>query len=260
MTKKYLIDYGIRNKKVLIVGGTRDLGKEISLQLLKSGCKVSIIGRNKNLLNKTINYFKKLKLKNLVGYAADVSSEKETNQLIEKFRKEKINFDIIVYNAGSSAVVKNSLASREDFKKVWNLNLGAAVAFNQFAAPYMKRKKWGRIVHVSSVSAINFSGYTAYVAAKSAVHGYVKSVSRHLAKENIIISAVCPGPMKLKGRYLSNIEKKNKKEWKDYVKNHLPIGRLATQAEVVNTILFLCSRLASYCSGSIFTTDGSYHY
>jgi len=260
MIKNFLIDYEIRNKRALIVGGTKDLGKEISLQLLKSGCKIFIIGRDKVVLKNTLNYFSKLKLNKPKGFIADISSESETNKLIEKFKKEKINFDIIVYNAGSSTVVKDSLASREDFKKVWNLNLGAAVALNQFAVPYMKKKKWGRIVHVSSTSAINFSGYTAYVAAKSAVHGYVKSVSRHLAKENIIISAVCPGPINFKGRYLSNIEKKNQKEWKEYVRKHLPIGRLATQSEVVNTILFLCSRLASYCSGSIFTTDGSYHY
>jgi len=260
MTKRNLIDYGIKNKKALIVGGTKGLGKEISLQLLKSGCKIFIIGRDNSALKKSLNYFRKLKLKKPEGFAADISSERSTHILIEEFKKKKINFDIIVHNAGGSVGVRDALATREDYKKVWNLNLGAAIALNRFAAPNMKKKRWGRIVHVSSASAINFSGYTAYVAAKSAVNGYVKSVSRHLAKENIIISAVCPGPINFKGRYLSNIEKKNQKEWKEYVRNHLPIGRLATQSEIVNTILFLCSRLASYCSGSIFTTDGSYHY
>ena len=260
MIKNRLVDYGIANKKALVVGGTRELGLEIALQLLKSGCKVYIIGRNNITLKKTLNYFKKTKFnKKVEGFIVDVSSTLETNELIKKFKNKKINFDIIVYNAGGSAKVKDSLASRNEYKKIWDLNLGAAVALNQFAVPNMKKKKWGRIIHVSSVEAQNFLGYSSYVAAKSAVNGYVKSLARSLAKYNIIVSAVSPGPIDIKGRYLNTMKRKNKKKWKQYIKNHLPIQRLATYSEIVNAILFLSSKLSSYCSGTILNIDGSCH-
>jgi len=120
MIKNRLVDYGIANKKALVVGGTRELGLEIALQLLKSGCKVYIIGRNNITLKKTLNYFKKTKFnKKVEGFIVDVSSTLETNELIKKFKNKKINFDIIVYNAGRSAAVKDSLVSRNEYKKIW---------------------------------------------------------------------------------------------------------------------------------------------
>ena len=260
MIKNRLVDYGIANKKALVVGGTREIGLEIVIQLLKSGCKVYIVGRNNVTLKKTLSYFKKTKFNNRVeGFIADVSSNLETNELIKKFKNKKINFDIIVYNAGRSAAVQDSLASRNEYKKIWDLNIGAAIALNQYAVPYMRKKKWGRIVHVSSVEALNFLGYTSYVAAKSALNGYVKSLARNLAKYNIIVSAVCPGPIDFKGRYLNTMRRKNKKKWKQYIENHLPIQRLATYTEIANAILFLCSKLSSYCSGTILNIDGSCH-
>jgi NAD(P)-dependent dehydrogenase (short-subunit alcohol dehydrogenase family) len=260
MIKNRLVDYGIANKKALVVGGTKEPGLEVVLQLLKSGCKDYIVGRSNITSKKSLNYFKKIKFnKKVESFIADVSSDLETNELIKKFKNKKINFDIIVYNAGGSAKVKDSLASRNEYKKIWDLNLGAAVALNQFAVPNMRKKKWGRIIHVSSVEAQNFLGYSSYVAAKSAVNGYVKSLARNLARYNIIVSAVCPGPINFKGRYLNIMQKKNKKKWEQYLKNHLPIRRLATYSEITNAILFLCSKLSSYCSGSILNIDGSCH-
>ena len=110
----------------------------------------------------------------------------------------------------------------------------------------MKSKKWGRIVHISSSAAYNFEAPVAYSSAKAALNTYVSSISRRLIKNNIVVSAVCPGPIELPNRYMSIAQKKNNNFWNNYKKNHLPIG-----------IYFLTSKVASYCSGAIWNVDGS---
>ena len=72
----------------------------------------------------------------------------------------------------------------------------------------MKKRKWGRIVHVSSSASYNFSAPVAYSSAKAALNTYVKSMSRRVIKDKIVLSSVCPGPIELPNRYISNSQKR----------------------------------------------------
>ena len=106
-------------------------------------------------------------------------------------------------------------------------------------------------------TAYNYSAPVAYSSAKAALNTYVSSVSRKLIKDQVVMACVCPGPIELPNRYMTISQKKNNSFWKNFKKNHLPIGRMAKPDEITSVIYFLTSKVASYCSGAIWNVDGS---
>ena len=236
-------------KKVLIVGGSSGLGSHISKLYLKKKYKVTTISRNINP-----KFSKKIK-----QVICDVSVQDQVKKVLERFKKQKIYFDILIHNVGGSKKVYNYDVTSYEYNKVWENNLGYLIDINNFFLPYMKKRKWGRIVHVSSSASYNFSAPVAYSSAKAALNTYVKSMSRRVIKDKIVLSSVCPGPIELPNRYISNSQKKNNLFWRNYKKNHLPINRLAKPEEITSVIFFLTSNVASYCSGAIWNVDGSEH-
>jgi NAD(P)-dependent dehydrogenase (short-subunit alcohol dehydrogenase family) len=162
--------------------------------------------------------------------------------------------DIIYYCIGGSyGDIKQWDASAEDYQKVWQFNLGIAVELNRHFVPHMLEKKWGRVVMTSTDGTKCNSGNAPYTSAKFALEGYVKTVSKIWAKDNVILTAVAPGHVYTPGRFMYE----QGKEWTDeYMKHHAPIGRWASDEEIAKVVTFLCSDGASYMSGAIVRCDG----
>ena len=236
----------IRNK-ILIIGGSSGLGIFLTNLYVKKNYKVTSISRN---INPKIN-------KSVKQIVCDVSDLLQLKKTLTKFKNKNINFDIIIHNVGGSKKIYDYTVNSDGYKEVWENNLGYVIEINNFFTPYMKRKKWGRIVHISYSAAYNFEAPVAYSSAKAALNTYVSSISRRLIKNNIVVSAVCPGPIELPHRFMTIAQKKNNIFWKNYKKNHLPIGRMAKPDEITSVVYFLTSKVASYCSGAIWNVDGS---
>lgn len=236
----------IKNK-ILIVGGSSGLGAHITKTYLRKKYNITTISRNKN---------KKFP-KEINQYICDVTSSEKLNKTLNLIKKNHKNFNIIIHNVGGSQKIFNYDKDSSDYLKVWKANLGYVIDINNFFIPFMKKNKWGRIVHVSSSAAYNFSAPVAYSSAKAALNTYVLSISRRLIKDKIVASCVCPGPLDLPNRFMSIAQKKNNLFWRNYKKNHLPIKRLAKPEEITSVIYFLTSELASFSSGAIWNVDGS---
>jgi len=237
----------MNKNKILIVGGSSGLGLCLTNLYLKKKYKITTISRN-------INPKIEKKVKQII---CDVTDLEQVRKLLKDFKKEKIDFNAIIHNVGGSNKIYDFNASSDSYKKVWSNNLGYMIEFNNFFIPYMKKNKWGRIVHVSSSAAYNYSAPVAYSSAKAALNTYVSSLSRKIIKYKIVVSCICPGPIELPNRYMTKSQKKNNLFWRNYKKNHLPINRLAKPKEITSVIYFLTSKLASYCSGAIWNVDGS---
>ena len=233
--------------KILIIGGSSGLGIFLTDLYFKKNYKVTSISRN---INPKIN-------KSVKQVVCDVSDTSQLKKTLKQFKKNNVNFDIIVHNVGGSKKIYDHNVNSDAYKEVWENNLGYVIDINNFFTPYMKRKKWGRIVHISSSAAYNFEAPVAYSSAKAALNTYVSSISRILIKKNIVVSAICPGPIELPKRFMTIAQQKNNLFWKNYKKNHLPIGRMAKAEEITSVVYFLTSKVASYCSGAIWNVDGS---
>jgi 3-oxoacyl-[acyl-carrier protein] reductase len=243
----------LSSKYSLVTGAGRGIGECISIQLSKAGSKIIAISRNK----KTLNTLKK----KLIGdghyfFSCDLEKKNSAKKILNFLKKIKINPDIVINNVGGNLGLTDPLASSGDYKKVFDLNLNVAIDINRQVIKQMIKKKWGRIIHISSISALENQGPPSYCAAKAALNAYTRSLGRYVAKDNIIITSVMPGAIMTKGGYWDLKIKTDKKHVHNYLKNRMAIKRFGNTTEISSFVVFLSSDHASFCPGSGFLVDG----
>jgi 3-oxoacyl-[acyl-carrier protein] reductase len=249
------MDLGIRNKRALVTGAGRGIGRAIALFLAKEGAKVAVVSRTKKELDTLVKEMGG-KNKGHVGLAMDLMPEAAPVKLSGKLRSEFGSPEIIVHNLGGTIQIRDPLCSRDDLRRLWRFNVEIAAELNLLLVPAMKKQGWGRIVHVSSLAGKENTASVGYSTVKAALNAYVKSLGRVLAKDKIIMSAVLPGPVLAKGGHWENVRRKNPGYFRKYILDQMPIGRLAAPEEIAGLVLFLCSKEASFCAGSLMTVDG----
>lgn len=249
------MNLGIKGRTALVLGASRGLGAAVVRSLADEGARVIAVARNQEALASLIQ-----ELPGSPGwhrsFPADLMEQGAVERLVEALERNSLTPEIIVHNLGGSLGMTNPISPMEDYQKVWRLNLGIALDVNHLLIPRMRSDRWGRVVHVSSASTRTFHGYAPYVAAKCALTGYLKSASRSLAPDNVILSAVSPGVIYEDGRHLTELSKNAPAEIAEYYKHHLAIGRLSLPREVSNAVCFLCSDLASLANGTVMEFDG----
>lgn len=248
------MDLRIKSRLALVTGASRGIGRAIALELAREGARVILVARSREQLDAV--------KRELAGpeeghhcFAVDLMADSGVQALamaVEKLGE----LDILVHNLGGSHGVFQTFAASEDWKKVWQFNLGIAHELNRVFIPPMVKRRWGRIVHLSTLSTVTYNGYAAYVSAKCALDGYVKAVNREVSKDNVIISAVAPGAIYSEGRFFAKLQKEDPAALEDYFKNHLAIRRLGRAEEIAPVVAFLCSDQASFMAGSIVGIDG----
>jgi len=200
--------------------------------------------------NKTVEKLKSLG-GNAIAVQLDVSNlsnfKSAIDYTIEKFEK----IDILVNNAG---IVKDNLILRmkeEDWDSVIDVNLKGTFNGVKSVTPYMMKKKYGRIINISSVSGLmgNY-GQINYSAAKSGIIGLTKTTARELASRNITVNAVAPGYIQTD--MVSDLNDK----FKDELLKMIPLGRIGNPDEIAATVLFLSSENAGYITGETISVNG----
>lgn len=249
------MDLGISGKLALVTGAGRGIGRAVVKELDREGVTVIAVSRSPNPLESLYNEISMNNCRHGT-ICVDLMSDGAASNLALSVVNDIGVPDIVVHNVGGSLGVTDPLAQRQEWQKVWQFNLGIAIEINAVFIPLMIEKKWGRIVHVSSSAASTLQGYPTYVSAKAALNAYVKTVGRAVAKENIVISAVMPGPIFAEDRYFGRLQKEDPAAWTEYVRHHLPIGRLGQPEEVSHLVVFLCSTLGSFAVGSVVSVDG----
>ena len=241
------MNINLQNKTALVTGGGRGIGKKIIEDLLKKNCKV---------INLTRNISKIESNKNLINLKCDLANIDQIKQSLKEITKMKILPDIIINNVGGNLNINDPFASLDQWKKVYDLNFFNSIEINNYFIKNMKKKKWGRICYISSISALEQQGTPHYCSAKAAINSYVRSVGRYVAKDGIIVTAVMPGAVYTEGGYWSIKKKKDAKNYKKYINERMAIGRIGRVDEISNFVIFLCSDKSSFAVGSCFLVDG----
>ena len=245
----------IKNKTALIIGASKNIGKNICIALAKGKVSLIMIARSKEKLIKLKKEVDKYSTQNSI-IQIDLSIKSNIHKLIKKVSRKHKKIDIIIHNLGGSLGIKDPFSSSSKWQKVWNMNLGYSIDINNYFIPKMIKNKWGRIVHISSAITTSFDGYSPYASAMCVLEGYIKSVSKVVSKNDVIINGIAPGLIDKEEGYFNYLKHNNVSELNKYYRNRLPIHRMCTQGEVSNTIVFLCSDLSSYLPGVIIKQDG----
>lgn len=236
----------LTGKSALVTGSTRGIGRAIAGTLAACGAKVAVVGRDKTKADAV-----SAELKDSRGFACDVAVPADVLKLVEDVEKEFGAIDILVNNAG---ITKDNLMLRlkdEDWDTVLDSNLRSAFLAIRAASRGMMKRRWGRIVNISSVVGLmGNKGQTNYAASKAGLIGLTKSVAKELASRNILCNAIAPGFIE------TDMTAAMAEEARTALMAQIPLARLGTPADIAWTAAFLCSEYASYITGQVLVVDG----
>ena len=242
----------LKGKVAVVTGGTRGIGLAVVKSYLNNGAKVVLFGSKKESVQKALAELKAENRKyevegmypNLTNYA---EVEKAISDIANKYGK----IDILVTNAGISAMASIYNYNPEEFDNLIKLNVNAVFYGIRAVAPIMKANGGGVIINTSSmVSLYGQPAGCAYPASKFAVNGLTKSLARELAADGIRVNAVAPGVTDTD--MVANLPE----QVREGIKKTIPLGRIGTPEDVANAFLYLASENASYVSGEILSVDG----
>lgn len=245
-----------KDKVVMVTGANSGIGRATALSFAKQGAKVALVARRKEEGNIVLNEILEMGGE-AIFLSADVSIEAEVINVIEQTIKAFGSLDIAFNNAGAAeAPTPLSELAESEWDRVLNVNLKGVWLCMKHQIPKLLESKNGAIVNMASIYGLVGTelGLSAYVASKHGIVGLTKAAALENSKTSLRINAVAPGWVPTPGNEagLSN------PEIKAFAESLHPMGRLGTQQEVANTVLWLSSEQASFMTGQTLNIDGGY--
>jgi NAD(P)-dependent dehydrogenase (short-subunit alcohol dehydrogenase family) len=257
------MDLKLNDKTVFVSGSTSGIGFAIAQRFLQEGSTVTINGRTKESVDKAIRELKSLVSQaNVTGIAADFSNVEDVNRLLTELPE----VDILINNAGIFEPKPFVEIPDEDWLRLFEVNVMSGIRLSRHYFPKMLSKNWGRIIFISSESAV-------FIPDEMIHYGMTKTaqiaVSRGLAEltkgTNVTVNSILPGPTKSKGVgvFLEDLSKANNQPIarveEDFFKNMRPtslLQRFASVEEIADTTVYFCSPLASATNGAAIRVEG----
>lgn len=250
------MDLGIKGKNILVVGASKGIGRSIALGFAKEGGKVTTIARSEDLLIELDREMKQAVDTDHAYYVSDIMKN-DANELARRLIEERGVFDIVVHNVGGSLVSRNALGTLEEWQYAWKFNAGVAIDMNNVLIKPMIDKGWGRIIHVSSISAVMLRGNPLYASAKAFLNAYVTTVGRTIADTGVVMSAVMPGAVTFPGSYWDKYTVTDIARCEDFLRHHQAANRFGTTKEIADVVLFMASEQASFMQAALVPVDGA---
>lgn len=254
------MELGLADKRALITGASKGIGRAIVEALNSEGCEIIASARDEANL-KSLSEILRGKSK-LLTRACDLSSKSSRDQLIEYVQQEVGHVDIIVHNVGGPKPSDVMSTSATDWHLGFEQLFDSVAHLNEALVPAMKEKRFGRIICVTSLSVMEpIAGLAVSNAIRSAVTAMLKSLADELAPYAITVNCVAPGAIatdRLNDLMTARTAKSGQSK-DEYMKEYLkaiPMGRLGEPHEFASVVAFLASTRASYVTGSTIAIDG----
>jgi 3-oxoacyl-[acyl-carrier protein] reductase len=238
-------------KVALVTGASRGMGKAIALEMAREGAEVIInYSLSEEKANKVARSIKALGRRSLV-VKADVSELGQVEDMRKQALKQFGGVDILVNNAGVHHHVKIWDMDEAEWRRVLGVNLDGIFFCSKAFSSEMRRKKWGRIINISSSVAFTGTDHEVhYGASKAAVTGLTKSLALELACYNVTVNAIAPGEIETDMTASETVEERKK------ALELIPLGRIGQPEDVANAAVFLASDRASFITGQTIHVNG----
>ncbi len=248
--------FDLKSNVAVITGASSGLGRQMSIGFAKQGADLVIMARRIELLEELKIELEKYNVK-VMPIKCDVTNTDDVNNAAKKVEDEFGKVDIIVNCAGASkdAGVLNMTDAEWDFTV--NTDLTSVFKVTRAFANIMKNNNYGRIINIASMYGLvgnTAIDTVAYHSAKGGVVNFTRAVAAELAKYNITCNAICPGYFETE----LTKEVLNTDDFKEYMKNTVPMQRYGKAGELNAGAIFLASKEASYVTGIVLPIDGGY--
>lgn len=244
--------FDLSGRVALVTGGSKGLGRAMARGFAEAGAKIVISSRNETELKKSAVEIAK-GLDTEVRYVvADMNQRNEVLWLAREAEAFFGKIDILVNNAGSNTPQPIAEIQDSDWDRLVELNLTSCMALTRALVPAMQKRKWGRIIMISSIMAyVSAPGRAVYSSTKAALTGMVMALSAELAKDNVTANCLAPGPFMtdLPMRVFSDEQKK-------VFSDRTAAKRWGDPRELAGPALLLASDAGSYINGTTLVVDG----
>jgi len=256
------MDLGIKGRVALVAASSQGIGLATAEAFAAEGCRVAMCARNQESLNAGAEKIRKQHNAEIFTEAFDVTDPKAVAQFVSAIAAKFGSVDICVTNAGGPPAKGFLAASLEEWQKAIEANFLSAVYFAREVIPHMQRKRWGRIITITSITTKQpVTDLVLSNAVRAAVVGLVKSLANEFGKDGILVNNVGPGftatdRLKELAKARAASSGKSEREFFDLWASEAPLKRLGEPRELAETIVWLASERASYITGQTVLVDG----
>ena len=238
-------------KVAVVTGASRGIGRSIATELGSSGAKVVVnYNSSADAAEEVVSAIKKSG-GDALAVQTDVSDFDQAKVLIQTCIDHFDGLDILVNNAGITRDGLIMTMSEEDWDAVSETNLKSTFNCSKAAIRHMMRKRYGRIINITSISGkMGNAGQTNYSASKAGQIGFTKALAREVASRNITVNAVAPGFIE------TDIWETVPEDIQTGLLDVIPLGRIGAPEDVAKAVAFLASDEAAYITGHVLTVDG----
>jgi len=244
--------FDLTGRVALVTGGSKGLGKSMARGFAEAGADVLISSRHEDELRQTAGELASGVSSRIEWAVTDMVNRGAVDALAELALQRFGRVDILVNNAGSNVPQSAESIVDEDWDRIIELNLSSCMRLTRALVSQMKKRRWGRVIHISSVLGLGGKEQrSAYCATKSALLGITRASALDLGPFNITVNCIAPGPFltDLPGRVLSQ-------EQKQVFAETTALGRWGNPDELIGPALLLASEAGSYITGTALLVDG----
>jgi 3-oxoacyl-[acyl-carrier protein] reductase len=256
------METGLRGRVAIVAASSQGIGRETAAAFAAEGCRVAMCARTREKLEAAAQEIRKQTGSEVLAQAFDVTDAAAVHNFVEAVADKFGGVDICVANAGGPPAKGFLAASIEEWRKAIDANFMSTVYFAREVIPHMQRKRWGRIITLTSVSTKQpVQDLVLSNAVRAGVVGLVKSLANEFGKDGILVNNVGPGytatdRLKELARARSASQNKSEDEIFAAWASDSALKRIAEPKEVADTIVWLASERASYITGQTILVDG----
>ena len=257
------MDLGLKQRVAIVSAASKGLGRAAAFDLAREGARLAICARTEGPLMETAEQIRRETGAEVLALSCDVSVAEQIDAFVDRVAghyHERI--DILVNNAGGPPPGTAAEITLEQWQVAYERNFISVVRFCERVIPYMKKRRWGRIINITSSSTRQpIDGLATSNAIRPAIVGLAKTMSRELAPDNILINNVSPGMFRT-DRHEQLLESmaastgQTPEQILAQRVTQIPLGRMGHPEEHAHVITFLASEQASYVTGQTIAVDG----
>lgn len=244
--------FDLSGRVALVTGGSKGLGLAMARGFAEAGADVVISSRHEDELRAAADQIKSGLNTRVAWIVADLARRAEAQRLAKEALSRFGRIDILVNNAGSNTPQAIDEIKDEDWDRILELNLSSCMALTRALIPQMKQRRWGRVIHISSIMGLaSKEKRNVYSATKAALIGMAQASCQDVGAFGVTVNCIAPGPFltDLPGKLLSDAEKK-------HFATCTALGRWGEPRELVGPALLLASEAGSYITGATIVVDG----